>query len=65
MTEGVIKFLLRMLYDLTLITDDAQVAKSGIDQVRTHLSFTIDGETVNVALKHSTTSYRKNPHEKM
>ncbi|KAI7849943.1 oligomeric Golgi complex subunit 7 [Circinella umbellata] len=50
-TDGVIKSLPRMLYDLKLITDDAQAAKRGIDQVRTHLSTTNDDETVNVALK--------------
>ncbi|KAI9253947.1 oligomeric Golgi complex subunit 7 [Phascolomyces articulosus] len=57
-TDGVIKSLPRMLYDLKLITDDAQAAKRGIDQVRTHLSSSTDQEdndngndTTQMALK--------------
>ncbi|KAI8142756.1 oligomeric Golgi complex subunit 7, partial [Fennellomyces sp. T-0311] len=49
-TDSVIKSLPRMLYDLKLITDDAQAAKRGIDQVRTHLA-TAHSDDTEAALK--------------
>lgn len=44
-TDTVVKSLPRMLYDIKLITDDAQAAKRGIDQVRAHLDSTHNNDT--------------------
>ncbi|KAJ8657310.1 hypothetical protein O0I10_006863 [Lichtheimia ornata] len=44
-TDSVLKSMPRMLYDIKLITDDAQAAKRGIDQVRVHLDSTHNDDT--------------------
>ncbi|KAI9320667.1 oligomeric Golgi complex subunit 7, partial [Dichotomocladium elegans] len=49
-TDGIVKSMPRMLYDLKLITDDAQSAKRGIDQVKVHLDST-QNEDTETALK--------------